>query len=376
MATAAANDWRNGLARNAPGWFFMAAVLGLSLFGLIILYSATRTQDAAIVTKQAMWLSIALVAGAITYCLDLEKIRSFFWPLFASALGLLGLVLVAGREINGAKRWIDLGPMNFQVSDFAKIALVLLLADYLARNQRELQSFRKGFAQPLVIVGLLAGLIFLQPDYGTAALTGFVGVSMLFLAGVRLSYLLPTGVIVSVLFSIAVYLDPVRLKRITSFLDIEANKSDGAYQLWQGILAFGAGGWSGVGLGNGRQQMAFLPEAHTDFIFPVIGEELGFVFTAGVALIFGAIFILVWSNLKRAPSLYAYLIAAGALLLITTQALINFGVSTGLLPTKGMSLPFISYGGSNLVGVYVLVGLILNCFREWNRPALRRASEL
>lgn len=364
------------MVRSAPGWLFVSMVMGLSLFGLIILYSATRTQEAVIVTKQAVWLCIALVSGVLVYCLDLEKVRSFFWPLLAASTGLLGFVLFAGREINGARRWLDLGPMNFQVSDFAKIALVLLLADYLAKNQRELKSFRRGFLQPLILVGITAGLIFLQPDYGTAVLAGFVGVAMLFLAGVRLSYLLPTGLISAVLFCVAVYLDPVRLRRITSFLDVEGNKSDGAYQLWQGILAFGAGGWKGVGLGNGRQQMAFLPEAHTDFIFPVIGEELGFFFTCGVALVFGAIFLVVWLNLKRAPSLYAYLVAVGALLLITTQALINFGVSTGLLPTKGMSLPFISYGGSNLVGMFVLVGLILNCFREWNKPALRRASEL
>ena len=182
---------------------------------------------------------------------------------------------------------------------------------------------------------------------------------MLFLAGVRLKFLIPTAVAALTLFAVAVYHDPVRLKRITSFLDVEANRSDSAYQLWQGILAFGAGGLHGVGLGAGRQQMSFLPEAHTDFIFSIVAEELGFVFTTGVVILYMSLFFIGLLQLKRAPNLYQYLLVMGALLFITLQALINIGVVTGTLPTKGMSLPFISYGGSNLVLMFVWQELFL-----------------
>jgi len=194
---------------------------------------------------------------------------------------------------------------------------------------------------------------------------------MLFLAGLRLKFLIPTAVISLTLFSVAVYHDPIRLKRITSFLDVEGNRTDSAYQLWQGILAFGAGGIEGVGLGEGRQQMSFLPEAHTDFIFAIVGEELGFIFTAGVVVLFMTLFFIGFLQLNRAPNLYQYLLVVGALLFITFQALINIGVVTGCLPTKGMSLPFISYGGSNLVLMFTLTGIILNGFRSWDLPILR-----
>ena len=199
---------------------------------------------------------------------------------------------------------------------------------------------------------------------------------MLFLAGVRLKFLIPTALAALALFAVAIYNDPVRLQRITSFLDVEGNRDDTAYQLWQGILAFGAGGLHGVGLGEGRQQLSFLPEAHTDFIFAIVGEEGGLFFTSGVVLLFMTIFFIGVLQLKRAPDLYQYLLVMGALLFITLQALINIGVVTGCLPTKGMSLPFISYGGSNLVLMFVLIGIILNGFRSWEMPALRRQREL
>ena len=191
-----------------------------------------------------------------------------------------------------------------------------------------------------------------------------------------LKFLIPTGVAAIILFSVAVYNDPVRLQRITSFLDVEGNRSDGSYQLWQGILAFGAGGIEGVRLGAGRQQMAFLPEAHTDFISAIVGEELGLIFTLSVVILFMLLFYIGVLQLKRAPNLYEYLLVMGALLFVTLQALINVGVVTGCLPTKGMSLPFISYGGSNLVFMFILIGIILNGFRAWELPEMPRQREL
>jgi cell division protein FtsW len=223
---------------------------------------------------------------------------------------------------------------------------------------------------------LFVGLIFLEPDYGTAFLCGLVGCVLFYVSGMKLRYLLPTAGLALLLFCIAIVLNPERLSRITSFLDVESNRSDSGYQLWQGIIAFGVGGVEGVGLGSGQQQMSFLPEAHTDFIFSIIGEELGLFFSMGVVILFLTLFILVLFQLKYAPNLYQYLLVLGALLMVEFQALINIGVVTGCLPTKGMSLPFISYGGSNLVLMFVLIGLILNCLCHWSKVPLKEAREL
>ena len=169
---------------------------------------------------------------------------------------------------------------------------------------------------------------------------------------------------------------PERLQRVTSFLDLEGNRSEGGYQLWQGILGFSVGGLEGAGPGRGRQHLSFLPEAHTDFIFAVVGEELGFFATGGVVLLFATFTILVVSQLRKAPDLYQFTVVFGALGFIIGQAMINMGVVTGLLPTKGMSLPFLSYGGSNLVVVSVLTGIILSAFRDWEAPVIPRPVEI
>jgi len=361
------------------GFVILLAVTALTLLGLVVLASASQTFSAAeytIFKKQVVWLALALLGCGAVMSVDLEWARRLAGPAALVTLGLLVAVLVVGKEVNGARRWLEFGPMRMQVSEFAKVTLIFTLAHYLGREQRNLKAFVRGFVYPCLIIGVPVGLIFVQPDFGTAALCAAVGLTLLFLAGGRLVYLVPAVAAGLALFSVAVYLDPVRWKRITSFLDVQGNLQDGAWQLWQGILAFAAGGLTGVGLGNGRQQLSFLPEAHTDFIFPIIGEELGFVFTSGVVLLFMVIFVAGFWSLRRAPNLYQFMLAAGALLFLTVQALINMGVVTGCLPTKGMSLPFISYGGSNLVVMFLLVGILLNCFREWSLPALRRRRDL
>jgi cell division protein FtsW len=328
--------------------------------------------------KQLIWLAVATVAGAIALLVNLEALRDYAYLLAAGSVVLLVLVLIPGIgvEVNGARRWMDFGFMRLQVSEIGKLGLLFSMAHYLTTHRRDLDHILKGYLYPCALLSIFCGLIFLEPDFGTAFLCGAVGGCMLFLAGVRLKFLIPTAIAALTLFSVAVYNDPVRLQRITSFLDVEGNRSDSAYQLWQGILAFGAGGLNGVGLGAGRQQMSFLPEAHTDFIFAIVGEELGFLFTAGVVVLFMTIFFIGVLQLKRAPNLYQYLLVMGALLFVTFQALINIGVVTGTLPTKGISLPFISYGGSNLVFMFVLIGIILNGFRSWEFATLRRQREL
>ena len=359
------------------GLFIVSIVVALTFLGLVVLFSASQAMydgdSTILLRKQLIWLFLATLAGGLALLVDLEALRKYVYWLGLASIVLLLLVLIPaiGVEVNGARRWMDFGFMRLQVSEVGKLGLLFALAHYLASHRRDLDHPIKGFLLPCGLLAIFCLLIILEPDYGTAFLCGAVGGCMLFLAGLRLKFLIPTAVSALTLFSIAVYHDPIRLKRITSFLDVEGNRTDSAYQLWQGILAFGAGGLEGVGLGEGRQQMSFLPEAHTDFIFAIVGEELGFIFTAGVVVLFMTLFFIGFLQLKRAPNLYQYLLVMGALLFITLQALINIGVVTGCLPTKGMSLPFISYGGSNLVFMFTLTGIILNGFRSWELPVLR-----
>ena len=363
------------------GLFIILIVVGLTFLGLVILFSASQSMHddpTVLLKKQLIWLVLATIAGGIALMVNLEALREYAYWLAAGSVLLLALVLIPGIgvEVNGARRWMDFGFMRLQVSEIGNLGLIFSMAHYLATYRRDFNRVLKGYFYPCVLLAIFCSLIILEPDYGTAFLCGAVGGCLMFLAGVRLKFLIPTAFAALSLFSVAVYHDPIRLSRITSFLDVEGNRSDSAYQLWQGILAFGAGGIHGVGLGSGRQQMSFLPEAHTDFIFAIVGEELGFLFTSGVVLLFMTLFFVGVLQLKRAPNLYQYLLVMGALLFITFQALINIGVVTGCLPTKGMSLPFISYGGSNLVFMFVLTGIILNGFRSWELPALRGQREL
>jgi cell division protein FtsW len=373
---------RNASLRLPPaGVFICLVVIALTFLGLVALFSASQAMHddpGVLLRKQLTWLVIACAAGAFTMMINLEALRPLSYILGGGAiLGLIAVLIPGiGVTVNGAQRWIDFGPMRLQVSEIGKLGLMFALAHYLANNKRYLDRFLRGFVVPCSILGLFCGLILLEPDYGTTFLCGAVGGVLLFLAGMRLKFFVIAACLALTSFAVLVYKDPVRLVRITSFLDVEGNRGDSSYQLWQGILAFGAGGLQGAGLGAGRQQMSFLPEAHTDFIFSIIGEELGFFFTAGVVVLFMTLFFVGVMQLKRAPGLYQYLLMMGALLFITFQALINIGVVTGCLPTKGISLPFISYGGSNLVFMFTLTGIILNGFRTWEFSTLQPKRDL
>jgi cell division protein FtsW len=359
--------------------YVIFAAISLTMIGLVMLFSAGVVRGAqALLTKQIIWLALSLLMGLYAAFMDLDWLRRKSWIVFGLCIIALILTLVPGIgvKVNGAQRWIGLGPLRIQPSEFAKIGLVIVLAAYFSNRHREIKSFLYGFLVPSVVVGLCCGLIILQPDFGTCFLCGAVAATMMFQAGTSLRWLLPVAGLAVVAFSVLVYFDPVRIRRVTSFLDVEANANDSAYQLWQGMLAFGVGGLDGVGLGMGRQQMHFLPEAHTDFIFPVIGEELGLLVTAGIVISFLVLFASVFLRLRQAPRLYEYLLAMGAILFVTLQAIINMGVVTGSLPTKGMSLPFISYGGSNLMVTFVLLGFVINVLKSMNSPQSLRAREL
>lgn len=351
--------------------YVIFVALSLTMLGLVMLFSAGVVKGAqALLTKQVIWLALSLAMGTYAAFMNLDWLRRRSGWLFAFCMVCLVLTLIpgVGVKVNGAQRWIGLGPLRVQPSEFAKIGLVVVLAAYFSSHHREIKSFFKGFLIPSLIIGSCCGLILLQPDFGTSFLCGAVAATVMFQAGTSLRWLLPVVGMAIVAFSILVYFDPVRIRRVTSFLDVEGNANDSAYQLWQGMLAFGVGGVDGVGLGMGRQQVHFLPEAHTDFIFPVIGEELGLIVTAAIVVSFLVLFCSVFIRLRKVPRLYEYLLATGAILFVTLQAVINMGVVTGSLPTKGMSLPFISYGGSNLMVTFVLLGLVINVLKSMNHP--------
>ena len=349
----------------------VAPVIFLSVLGLLVLTSAgaSNADQMALVKKQSAWMVLAACVCVVAVFIDLSKLRKYAMPLAAISLFLLVLVLIPqiGREVNGARRWIALGPVVFQPSDIAKFALVIMLSSYVYEYQRFSKTFLFGFLIPFMILSCFCGLIILEPDFGTTALCGGVGLAIIFLAGTRLIYLIPSFILGGAAFSVLIYFNPNRFQRLVSFLDFEANKSEGTYQLYQAILAFGAGGADGVGLGQGRQQLSFLPEAHTDFIFAVIGEELGLVFTLLVVAAFFVLFAATMVKLRKAPNIFEFSLATGAMLMIVLQALFNMCVVTGLVPTKGISLPFISYGGSNLVVMFAFVGLLTNCVRSWGK---------
>jgi cell division protein FtsW len=358
-----------------PAAIIVVCAIGLVFLGLTILFSATvsfKGGPYSYLNKQIVGVVGAGIAAFVVSRLDLEYARRHVWIVGGVAALSLIFVLIPhlGISVKGSRRWLGFGPVRFQVSEFGKIAMVFCLAHYLALNQTRIGEFKRGYVFPLAIIGVFAGLIVLEPDFGTSALVLTVGLILLFLAGAKWRYVMPTLAAAVAGFTVMVIHNPNRLERFTAYLDVEGNKGDGTYQLWQSLLAFAVGGIDGVGAGQGRQQNNFLPEAHTDFIFAVIGEELGLSFTLGVVVIFAIIFIAGFMHLRRAPSLFQYLLVTGTVLMICLQAIINLGVVTGLLPTKGMSLPFISAGLSNLLLMGVLIGIILNTQRTWSRTGL------
>jgi cell division protein FtsW len=378
MSTAPAAVSRASLLVN-PAALIAVCCIGLTILGLTILFSASasfRQGPYFYLNKQLIGVALAGAVCFVASRVNLDYARRYSWWIAGICLLLLVLVLIPhlGISVKGSRRWLGFGSIRVQVSEFAKLGLVFCLAHYLALNQTRIGELTRGYLYPLAMIGAFAGLIVLEPDFGTAALVVVVGLTLLFLAGAKWRYILPTvGLVVSA-FTVLVIHNPNRLRRFLAFLDVEGNKQAGTYQLYQALAAYAAGGTDGAGLGQGRQQLNFLPEAHTDFIFAVVGEELGLWFTLGVVVVFSTIFIAGLVHLRRAPNLFHFLLVLGCLMLICLQAIVNLGVVTGVFPTKGMSLPFISAGLSNLLLMGLLVGIILNTQRTWGRAVLAEKS--
>lgn len=355
-----------------PATTIILCALGLTVLGLTILFSASawfKKGPYFYLNKQLIGVVLAGLLCFVVSRINLDYLRRYAWWIAGICLVLLALVLVVGIQVNGSRRWLGYGSVRLQVSEFAKLGMVFCLAHYLALNQTRIGEFRRGFLYPLGIVGAFAGLTLREPDFGVAALMVAVGLVLLFLAGAKWRYIAPGVLVIGGVFAVAVIQNPNRLRRMTEFLS-----EDKSYQLRQGLAAFAAGGINGAGLGQGRQQLSYLPEAHTDYIFSVVGEELGLVYTLGVVMLFTVVLVAGLVHLRRAPNLFHFLLVLGCVVLICVQAIINLGVVTAIFPTKGMSLPFISAGLSNLLLMGMLLGIMLNTQRTWGRAGLPRGA--
>src|SRR6266581_262217 len=344
--------------------FCVAALLAL---GMVMLYSSSMAQvGARYLFMQLVWCALGLLLCAAATLIDYRWLKHWAGPLLVVTLVLLVLVLVPrfSRPINGARRWFSFGLIRFQPSELAKMALIMALAWYGERFQRQMPNWKRGVLIPVLFIGLVLGPIFIEPDRGTTILLAGISGALLLVAGVRWKYIAPTVLLAVVAIGVSLWHDPMRSKRIFAWLNPEENKSGVGYQSYEAMLALGAGGLTGLGLGNGRQKLGFVPEHHTDFILSIIGEELGLVATLLIVAGFVAIVICGICIALNAPDTFGLLLGSGVAFLIGLQALINIGVVTSALPNKGLPLPFISYGGSNLLIMLTSVGLLLSIARQ------------
>lgn len=357
-------------AHRTSVYLLVVTVIGLIVLGLVMLSStsayAPESHGSAmfLLKRQVVWLGIGILVCAIAAALDYHHLQKTWWIWFVLSVFLLALCFVPHicHRINGSRRWINIG-VTFQPSEFAKLAAVVTVAWWFARDEEYARQFWRGYVAPLGAAGILMGLIAPEVDMGTTALIGTTTFLLMFIAGTRLFYLVPT---IASGFAALIFVAlkmPQRFGRMMAFMYPDKYPTE-AYQTVQGLIALGSGGVEGLGLGNGRQKMMYLPFAHTDFIFPVVGEELGLRITLAVVFTY-IVFILCGAIIAmRARDRFGMLLGFGIVVIIALQAAVNIGVTTALLPNKGLPLPFISYGGSNLVFCLLGVGILINIYRQ------------
>jgi len=353
----------------------LVAVLGLLGIGTIEIYSATaadgltRFHDSGyFLERQTGFLVIGGFATWLGARIDYRRLKQWTYPLLLGALVMLGMTLAA-PTLNGARRWIPLGPMTFQPVEIAKLALVTYLAYSLGRKADRVKTFTVGFVPHLVVCGLMMVLLLKQPDLGSSVVLGATTLGMLFMAGARISYILLAVLAAAPVAYHMVVGTSWRLQRVLAYFNPEAYAHGDGYQYMQARLAMGSGGFTGAGLGGGHQSLGYTPEAHSDFILAPIGEELGWL---GVALVLGLFCVLVWRGIRAAlgaRDVFGGYLAFGITLLFGVQALFNVGVVLGVVPNKGITLPLVSCGGSSLVITLFLVGLLFNVGRRPERTA-------
>jgi cell division protein FtsW len=363
-------------------WPLLICVLLLLGFGFIMVASSSMSiadrgfgDPFHFVLRHGLALGLALAAGLLVFLIPANWWEKSGALLFFLGIALLIAVLVpgVGRTVNGATRWIPLGPLNIQSSELMKFFAVIYIAGYLVRRHEEVATRLSGFLKPMILMVLASTLIMAQPDFGTTAVLLATVLGMLFLGGVQVLHFSALFGMVAAAGVALVVLEPYRFQRVTSFLDPFADPFNTGFQLSQALIAFGRGEWLGVGLGNGIQKQFFLPEAHTDFILAVVGEEFGLVGTLAVIAAFVFVVLRAFSIGARAEQAgwcFAAHVANGFGLGIGLQALVNIGVNVGLLPTKGLTLPFMSYGSNSIIVACMAVAMLLRIDAD-----LRRSEE-
>ncbi len=372
-------------ARYALDLKLVLPTVALLLIGYVAITSASVEYAAAYygdpmhhAHRHLVYLGLASVSAAIVLVIPIRFWAVTGWAWLFLGLAMLALVLIPGIgvKVNGSRRWLDFGPLTLQASEFAKLFLVIYLAGYLQRREVQVRSEWQGFIKPMAVVFAVTLLLMAEPDFGATVVTVGAAFGMLFLAGVRLAHFLLV-VLGSVLaLTLLVISEPYRLKRLTAYTDPWADQFNSGYQLTQSLIAFGRGEWFGVGLGNSVQKLFYLPEAHTDFVFSIWAEETGLV---GALLVIGLFLALVYRMFQvarqrvEAGDCFGAQLCYGVALIIASQAFINIGVSTGLLPTKGLTLPLVSYGGSSLIAVCAMIALVLRVEREAHQAPAKPA---
>lgn len=354
-------------------WGMVIVVLSLCSLGVLMVYSSSSAyaldrygDQLYFLKRHVLYLGIGVSAMLAMALTPHSMLKKLVYPGYLAGLTMLAAVLIpgVGKEVGGATRWADLGFLTFQPSEIAKYCLVLYLAYSLTKKSEKMHTFSIGFMSHAVLAGLYIVLLLLEPDFGLAAIVLAVLVAMLFVGGIRFVYLAATGLIALLFVTWAIMSQGYRIDRIMSFLNPWQDPLGSGYQAVQSFTAFGLGGLTGTGLGNSSQKLFFLPEAHTDFIFSIIGEELGFLGVAAVILAFGYLLFRGIRIAARAHDRFSCYLVFGCIMLITLQAATNMAVAVGLFPTKGLTLPLVSYGGSSLVSTLGAIGVILSASRE------------
>jgi cell division protein FtsW len=354
----------------------LALALGIVLLGLVMVTSASVSiasqesgQPFYYLERQLLLTLIGAGCAALVFSIPTELIERAAVPLLAIGVGLLVIVLVPGlgHAVNGSRRWLRLAGGNFQVSELARVLVLIYIASYAVRRETQLRESLAGLVKPLGLLFAVSVLLLLEPDFGAATVLFATGFGLLFLAGARLRYVIAMMALAGAGFAVLAVSSSYRLRRLTTFLDPWADPYNSGFQLTQSLIAIGRGQWFGVGLGESVQKLFYLPEAHTDFLFAVLAEELGL---AGVVLTLALFLGLIWRSFQiarlaaRANLKFAAYLAAGFGLWVGIQAFINIGVNMGVLPTKGLTLPLMSYGRSSLIVALAWVGLLLRVYHE------------
>jgi cell division protein FtsW len=360
------------LKKSTPDFILIVVTLSLLAIGLIMVYSASavwadyKFEDTFFFAKrQMLFAGVGILAMFFIMNVDYWTWRTWGKVIIIVCFVLLLLVLIPGVGMlrNGSRSWIGVGAFSIQPSEFMKIAMIAFLAKYLSENQKYITSFRKGVIPSLMLVFTAFGMIMLQPDLGTGTVMVGTAVVMIFIAGAKISHFAAMGLVGLAGFAGLVLSAPYRIKRITSFLDPWEDPLGSGFQMIQSLYAIGPGGLLGLGLGESRQKFFYLPEPQNDFIFAILAEELGFLGGSLVLLLFS---LLLWRGIRialGAPDLYGSFLAVGIVSMIAIQVMINVGVVTGLMPVTGITLPFLSYGGSSLTLMLLAVGVLLNISR-------------